>query len=318
MEVTPEGRIYQKFITRLQMPSYEFVLYYAEELKESISEFLHRHPLYQIYYVLENSIRIKIADSIVTVREKELLFLPKNVVHHVLYEPELCKRYFTIIFDLFPQMKEIHCGFDSEQECKDIETVLENLDQQTFILSNQPFFADKILEQILREQDNKQIGWNTSLTFSYFKFFLEAVRHLAPEKVEDKIPCDKLNLAIEATKYIHKHYSEDITLESVAKHLNISPRHVNRAYQAMFGTTFVKNLNYLRIEYAKNYLCTTRYPLDDVAELVGFSSTRTLFKLFKEYEGVSISQYRSKHQNKSMMTSPSMVRERFMTACTGK
>ena len=297
MEVTPEGRIYQKYITSIELPSYEFILYYAEEMKESISEFSHYHELYQIYYVMENAITIDVGDTTITLSEKELLLLAKNIKHHVLYEPDRSKRYFTMIFDLNPLAQDSHSGYDREQECKDIESVLKKLDKKGFILSHDSFRADSLIEQILQEGSRKQIGWNTCLNFYYFRFFIEAIRHIEPKLAEDRQPCGKLNLAIEATKYIHKHYfAEDLSLENVSKHLNISPRHVNRAYQSMFGTTFMKNLNYLRIEYAKNYLCTTKYPIDKIAELVGFASTRTLFKLFKEYEGISISQYRSRHQ----------------------
>ncbi|MDR1571726.1 MAG: AraC family transcriptional regulator [Clostridiales Family XIII bacterium] len=295
MQVVPEGRIYHKHITNLKLQSYAFVLHYAEELQESIAEFVHCHPLYQIYYVVENRLRIDVDGSALLLRENEFVMLSKGVQHHVIYEPDRKKRYFSLVFDIVPATPVSNRGPDGDNEFKDIRAVLSELESRGHILSDRPFDAQGLLEAILREQKGKRAGWNTCLIFHYYRFFIEALRHIATKEPLDSRPSGKLNLAIEATKYIHKNYYEAISLESAAEHLNISPRHVNRAYRTMFGTTFIKNLNRLRIEYAKIYLCTTAYSIDRISELVGFSSSRAFFKLFKEYEGISISQYREEH-----------------------
>ena len=59
--------------------------------------------------------------------------------------------------------------------------------------------------------------------------------------------------------------------------------------------TFGKTLSSLRFNFAKHYLATTDYSVDEIAKLVGYKSTRTLFKIFKENEGLTISQYRDKY-----------------------
>lgn len=97
-------------------------------------------------------------------------------------------------------------------------------------------------------------------------------------------------------RYIHSHYQEELSIEKVAEALNVSSRHINRSYSAMFGTTFIKNANLLRIAYAKDYLCTTDDSIEEIAEKVGFASTRTFYKLFQQYEGISASQYRTLHK----------------------
>ena len=62
------------------------------------------------------------------------------------------------------------------------------------------------------------------------------------------------------------------------------------------STTFMKNTNLLRIAYAKNYLCTTDLSIEEIAEKIGFTSSRALYKLFQQYEGLSLSQYRERHK----------------------
>ena len=173
---------------------------------------------------------------------------------------------------------------------------MEKADSTGYIHTKLPFDGHRILDLIRGEQEKKPLAWNTFSCFMYYQFMVKALRHLSRVKTTDKEMAGKINLGIEASKFIHEHYSEGITLEDVAEHLNISPRHVNREYLNMFNTTFIKNLNLVRIEYAKRYLCTTDYSNEKIAELVGFSSARTLYKLFKEYEGIKISQYRREYQ----------------------
>jgi YesN/AraC family two-component response regulator len=74
----------------------------------------------------------------------------------------------------------------------------------------------------------------------------------------------------------------------------------------IFKTSIMKNLNLLRIEYAKRYLCLTDYSIEKISEMTGFSCSRILYKLFKKYVGIPISQYRDRKfgQGKAPETRP--------------
>jgi AraC-like DNA-binding protein len=293
MRVVPEGRIYHKHITGLKLCAYEFTLYNAEELCESIAEFSHSHHAYQIYYVLESHIGIRVQDADLTLSKGEFILLAKDTLHCVAYRPDRETSYFSMIFDISPLTDS-----EGDSELLDIMAVLSRLKDYSYIRSPLAFDGRPILDQILSEQTGKEAGWNTCMVFYYYRFFIEAIRNISSAKARAQTPSGKLNLGIEASKFIHKHFGEDITLKDAAEYLNVSPRHVNRAFQDMFGTTFVKTLNRLRIEYTKGFVGTTNYSVKQISELVGFSSSRRLFKLFKEYEGMSISRYREQHKPK--------------------
>ena len=51
-----------------------------------------------------------------------------------------------------------------------------------------------------------------------------------PSRSKFEDPQENLNLGLEASEYIHNNYYREITLQSVADYLNISPRHVNRVF----------------------------------------------------------------------------------------
>lgn len=294
-----QERHYMKNIASLDFSGYKFVLYYAEILDNMIPEFPHNHPLYQIYYVLEGSIRMNIAGIENCVGEKQACFLAKDIKHQVLYEPDVSKKYFAVIFDVIPLECENLNGPDGLLEYSDISNAMESFNSCGHYVS-QPFEEQKIVEILNREIQEKKLGWNTQAVMLCYQFLIHSLRHISSNTVTDTSFSGKDNLAMLTSKYIHKHYSENISVESVAEELNVSPRHINRAYKAMFSTTFMKNANLLRIAYAKEYLCSTNLSIEEISEKVGFTSSRILYDLFKKYEGLSISQYRERHRkNKS-------------------
>ena len=59
----------------------------------------------------------------------------------------------------------------------------------------------------------------------------------------------------------------------------------------------MKNLNRIRMEYAKDYICNTTESIESIVEKVGLSSTTILYNMFRENEGMSVSQYREKIRN---------------------
>jgi AraC-like DNA-binding protein len=290
------SKLYYNHITSLKLRSYEFSLHYAEEMDSTVAEFPHQHPLYEIYYSLEDTVHIYIKKEEVHLKKHEMLLVSKNIRHQVFYEPDRQFKYFVLIFDFFPLISKTIKGPDGINEWDDLKRVLDKADSAGFMHSKIPFDGHLVLDLIRGEQEEKALAWNTFICFIYYQFTIKAIRHLVKIKNTDFIMAGKLNLGLEASKFIHKHYAEDITLEDVAEYLNISPRHVNREYINMFNTTFIKNLNLVRVEYAKRYLCTTDYSNEKIAEMVGFSCVQTLYKLFKEYEGIAISHYRREYR----------------------
>lgn len=289
-------RQYMKNIEELAFSSYKFIVYYAETLNQWIAEFPHNHPLYEIYYVLEGSIRIDIAGSTHELAAGQACVLSKDIKHHVYYDPDVPKRYFAIIFDLVPYEQMAMNGPDGAFEFSDIMQALSPVDTLGFQVLPVLPEIEPIIEQLETEIAEKRLGWNTQAVMLCYQLTMQALRRLSDAPVRDAQFAGRENLAMSVSMYIHAHYPEIISVEDAAEALSVSPRHINRAYKAMFSTTFMKNTNLLRIAYAKNYLCTTDYSIEEIAEKIGFTSPRALYKLFQQYEGLSLSQYRRQHQ----------------------
>ena len=83
MEENKNNRLYYNHITSLKLRSYEFVLHYAEEMDSKVAEFPHQHPLYEIYYALEDTVHILLKKEKISLEKHEMLLISRNIGHHV-------------------------------------------------------------------------------------------------------------------------------------------------------------------------------------------------------------------------------------------
>lgn len=85
------------------------------------------------------------------------------------------------------------------------------------------------------------------------------------------------------------------TLQELASIANSSSRHVARLFHSHAGITPVEYINKLRIALARQLLNDPQLPIDHVAERSGFSSSRHLRRVWREYTTVPPDHWRRQH-----------------------
>ena len=96
-----------------------------------------------------------------------------------------------------------------------------------------------------------------------------------------------------AKDYVASHQSESITLEEIARALNVSKFHFCRKFKHATGLTFVEYLSRVRIEKAKILLHNKKLRITDIAYEVGFQSLTHFNRIFRKLVGHSPTEYRS-------------------------
>lgn len=101
---------------------------------------------------------------------------------------------------------------------------------------------------------------------------------------------------VEAAKnYIQDNYSdEDITLNSVASHVNVSPNHLSAMFSQKTGQTFVKYLTDIRMNRAKELLKCTNKRSNEISEEIGYKDPHYFSHIFKKNVGCTPLQYRER------------------------
>lgn len=96
-----------------------------------------------------------------------------------------------------------------------------------------------------------------------------------------------------ARQYLRDHYGDsELSLETVANAIGVSPVYLSRLFKQETGSTFVTQLTQIRISKAVQLLNSTDRSIADIAEAVGYESQHYFSTAFKKVVGVSPNRYR--------------------------
>ncbi|MBU9744891.1 response regulator [Lachnospiraceae bacterium ASD3451] len=105
---------------------------------------------------------------------------------------------------------------------------------------------------------------------------------------------------IQFTKeYIEKHYASDLSLNMIAERIQINPSYLSTVFKEQTGINYNKYLTSVRIEKSKELLKDPRYNISQIAQMVGYSSTRYFGKMFVSETGIKPGEYRRLYSGKS-------------------
>lgn len=99
-------------------------------------------------------------------------------------------------------------------------------------------------------------------------------------------------LISQAMKYIDENISSELSLDTIANHLHISPSHLSRTFKKATNHSLTDYINHARIKKAKELLKHTDIYTYTIAEMAGYNDATYFSSIFKKYEGVSPSEYR--------------------------
>ncbi|MEX2104797.1 MAG: AraC family transcriptional regulator, partial [Bacilli bacterium] len=105
----------------------------------------------------------------------------------------------------------------------------------------------------------------------------------------------KQDLIQRVQTYVEKHYMKNIGLCQIASEVEVTPSYLSTQFHKKTGTTFIKYLTKLRILKAQELLASTNMQIQQVAEQVGYFSTRHFTKLFMEIVGTYPSDFKKMH-----------------------
>ncbi|GAB6172874.1 hypothetical protein JCM15765_23520 [Paradesulfitobacterium aromaticivorans] len=105
--------------------------------------------------------------------------------------------------------------------------------------------------------------------------------------------CGDQVLLRQALDYIKSNHANKITLDQVAAHVHLSPAYLSRLFNKKTGRVFTEYLTQVRLEKAKQRLRIPLETIEQIAAATGFSSSSYFSAVFKKYEGITPSQYRS-------------------------
>ncbi|MDY4902356.1 MAG: response regulator [Treponema sp.] len=100
-----------------------------------------------------------------------------------------------------------------------------------------------------------------------------------------------------AIAYVNKHYSENITMATVANYVSMNYTWFSEKFKEQVGLNFNDYLKKFRMEQAKHLLEMGTYKVYEVAEKTGFKDVKHFMKSFREMNGMSAGEWARVHGN---------------------
>ncbi len=101
-------------------------------------------------------------------------------------------------------------------------------------------------------------------------------------------------------QYMNKHFYSRISLDDLAKRMQLSPSYVCRIFKKYTGMSTSQFINLLRIEKIKDILRNTNKPVDTIPEMFQITSDYVR-QIFKQETGMSMIEYRNKYHYKNII-----------------
>ncbi len=161
-----------------------------------------------------------------------------------------------------------------------------------FVISMFQFFKNGYEHGITQSFDAYQYGLASLLTLLYEKLQQKST----DERITHTRPDPLLQNMI---RYIDKQFASPITLQSMAEQFNASSSYISHTFSQVFGISPINHVIDKRICHAKWMLISTLYPVEKIAENVGYNNNYYFQKLFAQRIGCSPADYRKMYSEHS-------------------
>lgn len=103
---------------------------------------------------------------------------------------------------------------------------------------------------------------------------------------------ERSNVIIRTQHFMDEHFSEQITLETLASRVNMSREHLCRLFKKHAGMPPMEYLQSVRIFHAKHLLIMNSDSVEQIALRCGFSNVNYFYETFKKHTGATPAKYR--------------------------
>jgi len=224
----------------------------------------HKHDYLEFIYYLSGKAPINVPGEIENLPISDLVVYPPQVMHQE-------------FLDRSVQQEMICIGVDASS--------MHQVDA-LFELSDNSRKLRWLFLQICDEYEKREENHETLIKAYLISVFLLIKRHFKSiEKTAEDI-------VSRCMRYIHEHFSENITMEKLAATAYVSQSYLTRLFKSDLGISPIRYIIGYRIETAKQLLLTSEASITEVAEFTGFSDQKYFSRVFRKYTGVSPRDYR--------------------------
>lgn len=187
---------------------------------------------------------------------------------------------------------------DVADELETIRTIFEFMEEKRYSRQKVTEITKRIAGMLLSDRGDEKQKIETRIEeYEIFEEFRGEILGLCHNRKARKTEGRKeySALVMHVLDYVEKNYSSEISLEDCAERFNCSYTYLSRAFKQETGMRFVEYVNQCRLKKAKSLLIRNAFSMKEIVEKAGFRNYNYFFKVFKESEGITPSEFSAKN-----------------------
>lgn len=141
-------------------------------------------------------------------------------------------------------------------------------------------------------QDETSVEPGNITQYQQLSDFMQGYKALLLTAVRQKEDQQNYALIHKVQRYLAEEDISEISLESLASALNLSPQYVSRIFKETFGKNFIDYLTNCRIDRAKTLLREGKKSIAEVAIAAGYKDPNYFCRIFKKVTGITPKDFR--------------------------
>lgn len=267
-----------------ELTNLNLITFHAEQKKESFyashknklrNKTTHWHDFYEIQLITDGTITEYINGHKMEMKPKWIYFLKPYDVHEYWSEKPVAMYKIQFLVDILDA--DIQKTLISDQ----YKLIMKLSDDDYQSLSH-------IFEKIVREYNSHKPNRLKMIGHLMNCLSIEMIR-LCKDQMSHTPNSDSIVLALE---FIHHNYTKNITMQQVANHVGLTPNYFCSKFHKEIGQSFKQYLRGLQLNHAATLLRISDISISNACSESGINSFAHFLRDFKEYYGMTPSQYR--------------------------
>lgn len=250
---------------------------------------VHRHSCLEITIPIEKSYTYIFDDRTIILKEKEILFVPPDMLHKIAGTKSGIR--FIYLFNI-----DFLKGFFDYSE-------FQKLIKEPLLITpdTHPDIYSLIFEKFMEINDLYFFYSTTVKEISIFGKLMDVFGMLMKKDYSDSLAVIQNDKQREVyikfktlAELLAMHSSENISMDEAATHVGYSKFHFARLFKEYTGMTFNDYQTTLKLKEVERQLADTDLQISDIAMSCGFNNLTSLSRCFKKQYGCSPSQFRNR------------------------
>lgn len=140
----------------------------------------------------------------------------------------------------------------------------------------------------MTKRDHYAVTWRCHYLASYLVLEIMHEMQIRQTAQNEHLP----EIIVNVLEFIRTHYADDISTGSIAQQFGYHSVYLERLFKKSTGSSLTRYINGVRIEASKNLLLNSIESLESVAASCGFSDVKYYMRVFRQYVGMTPTQYR--------------------------